>query len=526
MLCLVGASLFIAPAARAGAATIVVNETEDENIGDNDCSLREAVASANNNTSFDACTAGIGFDKIVVPAGIFPLHLGELHLGEDAVIEGAGKSKTVIQLDQARDPAPSHRILSSDAQVAVVTDLTIAHGESGTFGGGIGHSTGQLFVRRVILRDNEAAEGAAIWSSGTVQIEDSIIRNNSATENGGGVYGSGIVGITRTTLSGNEAAEGGGLFIPTQTMASVSRSTFSNNLANGHGGGIRTVGASTLVLENSTLGGNTADAPSSNGGGLSNSGSAKIWSSTITGNTSRAAGSGVFSDGYAYSDITMNNSIVSDNTTISGATQANCEINTIEPSSGYNLENGTTCDFTESTDLDAVDPKLAPLGSYGGPTKTHALKPTSPAVDGGTVEEAGPGGGCRATDQRGVDRPQDGPDPNTQARCDVGAFELRVVSHERVVSFDLSRHLRVAGRVSVPDGFNACRKNVRVLIQRDKRNGWETVADPRTNRRGRYSSSLPDDTGRYRAHIGRGKVIKGDLHKCLPQTSEAARHRH
>lgn len=52
---------------------------------------------------------------------------------------------------------------------------------------------------------------------------------------------------------------------------------------------------------------------------------------------------------------------------------------------------------------------LTELRDNGGPTLTHALKKTSPAVNAGA--------GCTRTDQRGVKRKLGG-------RCDIGAWEL------------------------------------------------------------------------------------------------------
>jgi len=57
-------------------------------------------------------------------------------------------------------------------------------------------------------------------------------------------------------------------------------------------------------------------------------------------------------------------------------------------------------------------PLLAPLGTYGGTTKTLALLPGSSAIDGGNAAY------CPATDQRGIARPQG-------SACDMGAFESR-----------------------------------------------------------------------------------------------------
>lgn len=56
-----------------------------------------------------------------------------------------------------------------------------------------------------------------------------------------------------------------------------------------------------------------------------------------------------------------------------------------------------------------ADAELTPLADHGGPARTHALLPASPALDSGDPA-------CGATDQRGIARPQG-------AGCDRGAFE-------------------------------------------------------------------------------------------------------
>jgi hypothetical protein len=75
---------------------------------------------------------------------------------------------------------------------------------------------------------------------------------------------------------------------------------------------------------------------------------------------------------------------------------------------------GATCHLAHS--LSTVDPKLGSLKLNGGFTKTHALRPGSPAIDAGSNDR------CPATDQRGVGRPRDG-NGDGAAICDIGAYE-------------------------------------------------------------------------------------------------------
>jgi hypothetical protein len=59
---------------------------------------------------------------------------------------------------------------------------------------------------------------------------------------------------------------------------------------------------------------------------------------------------------------------------------------------------------------------LGLLADNGGPTETMALGTGSPAID------AGDDATCESMDQRGVSRPQG-------AHCDIGAFEIEVVTY-------------------------------------------------------------------------------------------------
>lgn len=65
---------------------------------------------------------------------------------------------------------------------------------------------------------------------------------------------------------------------------------------------------------------------------------------------------------------------------------------------------------------DPLNVRLGPLANNGGPTRTHALRAGSPAIDRGS------NAGAPATDQRGRARIKDG-NGDGRAVTDIGAFE-------------------------------------------------------------------------------------------------------
>jgi hypothetical protein len=83
---------------------------------------------------------------------------------------------------------------------------------------------------------------------------------------------------------------------------------------------------------------------------------------------------------------------------------------------GTSLDSDDTCNLNPALgDLPDTDPLLGTLQDNGGPTETHALSPTSPALD--QIGAGSKGCGTQvSTDQRDVSRPQG-------AKCDVGAYE-------------------------------------------------------------------------------------------------------
>jgi len=234
--------------------------------------------------------------------------------------------------------------------------------------------------------------------AGTLTVIDSTISGNSSQEGtAGGIGAFGAVTVSGTTISGNfSGGIGGGAIAMANGTLEITNSTISDNSTTTAGGGIASDSA-TIRLNNVTIAGNTADADRDgigDGGGLATAGAL----------------------------VSMSNTIIADNVD-TGGEAPDC-IGQIS-SQGYNLiENTAACAVVGGpADITGRDPKLGPLTNNGGPTQTRALLRGSPAIDTGNPATPGSeGNACEATDQRGVDRPQDG-DADGVATCDMGAFE-------------------------------------------------------------------------------------------------------
>ncbi len=301
---------------------------------------------------------------------------------------------------------------------STVYDNSIAfHGE----GSGVYQDGGQLTMTRSVVSGNHLLDDdrtiAGIYNSGQFM----KLTQTTVSGNGVGIYNKGPADLIESLVSGNAERgiiheSAGGIFTLTDSTVSenggggifvgfgfivLERSTVSGNTAGG-GAGALVVNEGALRLTNSTVSGNTAE---STGGGLHNTGGGEIWliNSTLSGNSAGASGGAVYS---FMSTTYLTNTLVDGDCALDRAPIL---------SSGHNLESpGNTCGLDQPTDESGVsteDLKLGPLSDNDGATTTHALLPGSVAVD--RIPKAM----CEVDeDQRGVARPQGG-------TCDVGAFE-------------------------------------------------------------------------------------------------------
>lgn len=357
---------------RETLAVFTATQGGDNGLG----SLRQAVLDAQANTS-------PGDDEIRFAPGLtqITLTLAELEIDTtnngNLTIDGDfnGANTVIIERSTAIG-TPEFRIFNITGNGDVAVDaLTLRNGRAtaGNNGGGIVHNgTGTLTLTQSTVRDNTAKDGGGIYSNGAVNLINSTISGNTATDDGGGVYTRGAVNLINTTISGNSAVDDGG-GVRSFDGGSILNSTITNNIADSRG----------------NSGGN--------GGGVVRSGGVfTIRNSIIAGN---------------FDNSPVNNLVHPD---VSGTNMNGDGNNLIGDRTGSNGTLGTGSDLTFAglgiTDINQV---LAPLGDYGGTTQTHALVPGSPALNAGDDTNLPVG---ITTDQRGARR-------NFNTQMDIGAFE-------------------------------------------------------------------------------------------------------
>jgi uncharacterized protein (TIGR03067 family) len=225
---------------------------------------------------------------------------------------------------------------------------------------------------------------------------------------GGGLYNNrGTLALSDCTVSGNSASgDGGGLFNNSYSALALTDCTVSGNHAANNGGGLYTepVGSS-LALFNVTVGGNYAGLV---GGGLFvGGGQAMLTDCTVSGNTAGATSGGL----YVFDTPTLFNTIVAGNPggDIRGALASGSANNLIGDGLGMTGITAGSQGNQVGTAGAPIDPLLAPLGDYGGPTSTMALLPGSPAIGRGATGQDIP-----TTDERGQPR---------TGHVDIGAFQ-------------------------------------------------------------------------------------------------------
>ena len=449
-------------------ATFTVNSNADFGAG----TLRDAITVANITPGADEIVFASNVTGAINTNSELPT------ITEDLTISGPGQDVLAIDANQ------QSRVINVEGSSVDLTinDLTLRNGRTtgdntgflDTFsGGGIRFdSTGSLTLNDSAVTGNRTegvgARGGGIFvDNGDLVLTNSTVSGNSTAETnsaGGGISSYlGDVTLTNSTVSGNSTAgefsQGGGIYKRFGDVT-LTNSTVSENSTAGRrseGGGIYAL--ADLLLTNSTVSGNSTAGSDSDGGGIHSTGSEVfLTNSTVSGNSTTAAQGGIV---VRLGELFLNNSTVTGNSTGDGASGSGIIfVGTFSPltlsiqnsivagnSSGVNdvilvnafyvsldvdfsvIGDATGSSITSSTgngNLLNIDPLLGPLANNGGPTKTHALLPGSPAIDtGDPTFDPNSFSPPLNTDQRGgtFSRVQNG-DFLSSARVDIGAFEF------------------------------------------------------------------------------------------------------
>jgi hypothetical protein len=307
-------------------------------------------------------------------------------------------------------------------------------GNSASNGGAIGNLGNDFTLVNSRLVGNRASgtggnpgnggNGGGISIDGqgtTITLCGDQLQSDTGNAFGGGIFRVAYLGteptiIDRTSIDSNvilSTTQGlaGGLYLQ-DTKITMTATTIANNAANGAGGFFVGPGA-TADLTNTTIAGNTAYTSLGGGLWLDASVHGTLLNVTIAGN--HAPGSVAFDGGIAFGStgVTLQNSIVADNTVGNGYNPINCGATLTD--GGGNIQYpvaraGGGSDSPNSLCAAGVliaSPQLGPLGNNGGTTETLVPASGSPAI--------GIGRSCPSTDQRGVTR---------AANCTAGAVEV------------------------------------------------------------------------------------------------------
>jgi CSLREA domain-containing protein len=457
-------------AATASATTIKVDTLSDELNGDADCSLREAVQTANTNSAVSGCEKGQNSnrDTIKLEAQDYPLLTstnegsnanGDFDVAAGGPLTIAGKGTGDTRIIQSGDDRVFDVLTSADL---TVTGMRISGGDVTSFdtangrGGNLRVTDAKLTLANVEVAGGDAFVGGAVHAnnSARINISKALFDSNDATGVGGslslqsGAKGtvkrttfqlSDVTNATGTGEGGAILSAGGGLKLFDSTVQSSGVDT-SGVAHSALGAAIYSV--APLEIRRSTIRGNTTSADTDNtsehGGGVYVSGDeALIVNSTFFDNRAGGPGDNDGDGGAIYNSagqvevkhVTFDSNIGTDEGDTLSSVSGNlnlfgsiiddapdpCSGGTVL-SDGFNVSESidANCNFVGS-DVPGGDPGLGSFADNGGFTETIAIAPTSDAKNLVPKSQCKPATGLE--DQRGFKRPNG-------KKCDGGAFEL------------------------------------------------------------------------------------------------------
>lgn len=429
----------VTPSLLAGATLTVTSCADDDGFD----TLRHAALVANSGDTIDLTT---------LPCSTITLTKGEIGIGlADLSILGPGADRLAI------DGGATGRVFNHvGTGQLTLSGVTVKNGlvEADKAYGGCIISKGnvglyQSAISGCVAHGQSEAAGGGVLTYGGITATSSVISGNTATASVG--------------VAGDLSAAGGGLFASKASalyQCLVTGNAAQTPLGQAYGGGL--IAGSGFTMKYSTVSANDVasagtDQNSGYGGGLFLFGSATIVASTVEHNSADAAG-GIGLNGNAY-NVAMTSSTISSNEGRRGigALQSSAKLSLTHVTIAFNdsgavakvavsmtgtapVLNGTIIADNPGADahsqfaitggknlikipyggtmvpLDTIvlDPKLAPLAFNGGPTRTHALDASSPAINSGQTTSSFYGFDQRGPTYKRVVGPA----------SDIGAFEV------------------------------------------------------------------------------------------------------
>jgi hypothetical protein len=315
-LALATAVLALALPAGALAATITVGKVAD-NTGAGNCSLRDAITSANNNVSPSGSGCNTGStaspDTIVLGANTYALQLvnpggvsedsnatGDLDITEDVTIQGVSAATTIV------DGAGLDRVFHviNNSSIVTLRDLSVTGGHAPDGAdGGVGPTT-VAPVNSVGDSGLGGQSGGGVLTEGSLTLSSVLVNDNFAGAGGdggdGGPAGDGAIGqpgANSTGGAGGIGGNGGGVALETGAELHANDTTFTDNFAGAGGaggnGGVGGEGGNDTTGANggSSQGGEAGFG--GQGGGIYSVGqTVQLSSSRLTANRAGASGAG------------------------------------------------------------------------------------------------------------------------------------------------------------------------------------------------------------------------------------------
>ena len=239
----------------------------------------------------------------------------------------------------------------------VLTNCTFSNNSASDEGGGMYNLSSSPVLTNCTFSNNSASdEGGGMYNSwySSPVLTNCTFSNNSASRSGGGMYnGSSDPVLTNCMFSGNRAYSSGGGMHNDSSSPTLTNCTFSNNSAYWDGGGMCNYSSSPKLI-NCTFANNSAD----DGGGMANynSSSPVLTNCILWGNTASSSGNEIYNYN-SYNKPTIDTCIIK---------------------GGYSS-------YGTYTNIITADPKLMPLGNYGGNVQTCPVGAGSSAIDAGKV---------------------------------------------------------------------------------------------------------------------------------------------